>query len=66
MKSFIDEIKENEDGDKTFQGVKLTYYERALDGVGTLKDGLTSLIENAIEQRLEDDSNDLIEKAAKS
>ena len=66
VKSFIDEIKENEDGDKTFQGVKLTYYERALDGVETLKDGLTSLIENAIEQRLEDDSNDLIEKAAKT
>ena len=65
VKSFIDEIKENEDGDKTFQGVELTYYERALDGVETLKDGLTSLIENAIEQRLEDDSNDLIEKAAK-
>ena len=64
VKSFMDQIKENEDGEKTFQDVKLTYFSNALDSVENLKDGLTSLIEEAIEKRLEDDSNALIENAA--
>ena len=51
-------------GRKTFQGVKLTYFSNALDSVENLNDGLTSSIEEAIEKRLEDDSNALIENAA--
>ena len=65
MKSFIDEVSEDEDGNKIFQGVKLTYYDNAVDSIENLKDALSSLIKNAIQQRLEDDSDDLISKAAR-
>ena len=60
----MDQIDENEDGEKLFQGVKLANFSNALDSVEKLKNGLTSLVEEAIEKRLEDDSNELIENAA--
>ena len=65
VKSFFDQVKEDEDGKRVFQGVKLTHYTNAVESIGELKDALSSLIKNAIQERLEDDSNDLISKAAK-
>ena len=62
VKSFMDQIDENEDGEKLFQNVKLANFSNALESVEKLKNGLTSLVEEAIEKHLEDDSNELIEK----
>ena len=64
VKSFFDQVNEDEDGKKVFQGVKLTHYDNAVDSIEDLKDALSSLIKNAIQERLEDDSDDLISKAA--
>ena len=65
VKSFLNGISETEDGKKIFQGVKLTYYDNAIDSIDDLKSALSSLIENAIEKRLEDDSNTLISEGAR-
>ena len=64
MKSFTDSVTDDADGKKIFQGVKLTYYDNAVDSVENLKSALCSLIKNGMHERLEDDSGDLISKAA--
>ena len=65
VKSFTDSVCEDADGKKIFQGVKLTHYDNAVDSVDNLKSALCSMIKNAIQERLEDDSDDLISRAAR-
>ena len=45
--------------------MKLTHYDNAVESIENLKSALSSLIKNAIQQRLEGDSNLLISKAAR-
>ena len=65
VKSFLNGISKTKDGRKIFQGVKLTYNDNAIDSIDELKNALSSLIKNAIEKRLEDDSNTLISEGAR-
>ena len=60
VKPFLNRISETEDGKKIFQRVKLTYYDNAIDSIDEFKSALSFVAENAIEKRLENDSNNLI------